>query len=373
MLIGIDCRALGQNIDGIGKYTIRLVETLVKIDKQNEYVLFFNNRKYSDKEYGFNFKATFVPYRHLTLRSIMQMGALVNGFNLDIFHSLFFLLPFGVKCKTIVTVPDLMALKVDNFFSGRPKALEIYAKYYHKIFVPWSIKRADTITAISDATKLDINETINIPAERIKTTLLGVDDIFYKRGKTQLEEVTKKYSLPDNYIIYTGNTKPYKNLPGLLKSYKIYKDNGGKYDLVIIAYKDRFRNNVEKMAFELGIRSDILILDCIDNEDLPKIMSKAKIFIFISLYEGFGLPPLEAMACGCPTVVSNIPSLNEVVGDAAIKKDPNDYKGIADSLLSLEKNDNIRKFYSQIAIEQAKKFSWEKYARETLQIYESLR
>jgi len=300
MKIGIDCRALSQFTDGIGKYTLRLIEQLGKIDKGNQYVLFFNNEHYGQKNYGQNFVSVIVPYRHLTLRSLFLMGALANKYNLDLFHSLFFIMPYGIRCKKMITVPDLMALKVRNFFSGRPWLIEMYARNYHKIFVPGSIKRADKIITISNATRDDVNQLLGMPKDNMTAIPLGVDDTFYRRDGGQIRELANKYILPEKYILYTGNTKPYKNILGLIKSYKIFKEKGGVCKLVMISYKDRFRESIDKLIVDLKLNKDVLFMDNIANDDLPIIMSRAQMFVFVSLYEGFGLPPLEAMACGWP-------------------------------------------------------------------------
>jgi glycosyltransferase involved in cell wall biosynthesis len=369
MRIGIDCRAVRSFTDGIGKYSLRLIEGLSAIDRENQYVLLVRRDYTGKRDWGKNFKTIEFGYNHLSMQTLFSMGRVVNRLNLDLFHSPFFLLPYGLHCRTVITVPDLMALRVRGFFSGRPWPLEKMAFLFHQLFVPTTIRRADAIAVISNATADEVRQVVGVRGKPIYAIHLGVDPGFKPQPAEMIQEARKKYNLPAEYFLYIGNCKPYKNLTSLLNGFFLYRQQRGSVSLVIASYRDRFRPIVDQQIRSLGIEKEIMIIDAVCNDDLPRILSGAIAFYFPSIAEGFGLPPLEAMACGCPTAVAAIPALLEVVGDAGLHFDPRHPAEISETMSSLSGNKVLRQQLSEKGIQRARQFTWESFSRKYLDLY----
>ena len=369
--IGIDGRGIYKTIDGIGRYSLNLTRSLASIDQTNQYII-FKNKEIREKIVDVpNFQEIEIDFRHLSMRSLIYLPLLIKKYNLDVFHSPFFIAPlWGVK-NLIVTVHDLMALTFPNFFGGRGYLQEKGAYWYHRIFVPLSIKKAKKIIAVSQSTKMDLINYLHIDSERISVIYEAVDDYFKKpHTADELGKFKKNKGLPANYFLYTGNMKPYKNINLMISALAILKNKGVlKHKLLMAGRKDRFFPIVYKEVKDKNLSDDVVFLDYVSDEELPLLIKCADIFIFPSLYEGFGLPALEAMSLGVPTIVSNTSSLPEVVSDGAIIIDSHDPQDLAQAVVSLLKDEDLRKNLSKRGIERSKVFSWRKAAEETLEVY----
>jgi glycosyltransferase involved in cell wall biosynthesis len=373
MRIGIDCRAIRNFTDGMGKYSKRLIEKLAEIDKENHYILFFRNDYQGSKAFGSNFTSVDIPYSHLSWQTMFLMARVIKRYQLDLYHAPFFLMPYGIDCKKIITVPDLMALKVSGFFSHRSFIGEQLAYCYHKMFVPGSIRRADSVMAISQATAKDIVKNIKKFRKKITVVHLGVDPQFKPVSKNVVDKVKRDYSITNSYFLYTGNTKPYKNIKGLLLGYHQYVKKGGQAQLKLISYRDRFRDELVARVKAMGLQGRVFFMDNVPNSDLPALMCGAIAFIFPSIYEGFGLPVVEAMACGCPVIASDIPSLKEIAGNASLQVSPYDPYALCKAMNEVENNTILRAEFVKKGFENSKRFSWEQYAQQTLDCYNTLR
>ncbi len=369
MRIGIDCRAVRNFEDGIGKYTRRLVENLAALDQEDQFVLFYRDDYDGPRTYPANFTIVNLPYPHLSLQSLYRMGSIVNKYTLDLYHAPFFILPYGLRCKSAITVPDLMALRVPGFFSERSKIGETMAYWYHRLFVPSSIRRADCVMAISKATADDIKATV--PGTTAIVVHLGVDDQFKPADGQTVTTAKAKHSLTQRYFLYTGNTKPYKNITGLLQGYSRYVQNGGQVLLRLVSYRDRFRESLMRQIRTLNLDGKVAILENIPNDELPALMTGASAFIFPSINEGFGLPVLEAMACGCPVIASDIPALAEIAGGAALLVPPMEPEALAVAMASLDTDARLSAELGQKGVQNAAKFTWKQYAVKTLNCYRS--
>jgi glycosyltransferase involved in cell wall biosynthesis len=369
--IGIDGRGIYKTIDGIGRYSLNLIRSLASIDQTNQYII-FKNKEIREKIVDVpNFQEIEIDFRHLSMRSLIYLPLLIKKYNLDVFHSPFFIAPlWGVK-NLIVTVHDLMALTFPGFFGGRGYLKQKVAYWYHRIFVPLSIKKAKKIIAVSQSTKMDLINYLHIDSERISVIYEAVDDYFKKpHTADELGKFKKNKGLPANYFLYTGNMKPYKNINLMISALAILKNKGVlKHKLLMAGRKDRFFPIVYKEVKDKNLSDDVVFLDYVSDEELPLLIKCADIFIFPSLYEGFGLPALEAMSLGVPTIVSNASSLPEVVSDGAIIIDSHDPQDLAQAVVSLLKDEDLRKNLSKRGIERSKVFSWRKAAEETLEVY----
>ena len=373
--IGIDGRGIYKTIDGIGRYSLNLIRSLASIDQTNQYII-FKNKEIKEKIIDApNFQEIEVDFRHLSMRSLFSLPFLIKKYNLDVFHAPFFIAPlWGVK-NLVVTVHDLMAITFPNFFGGRGYLQEKGAYWYHRIFVPLSIRRAKKIIAVSQNTKSDLINHLHIDPENISVIYEAVDDQFKKsHTSSEIERFKRDKRLPERYFLYAGNMKPYKNIHLIVSALGILKGKGMlkgmlKHKLVIAGRKDRFFPSIYNEVKDKNLLDDVIFLDYVSDEYLPILFKGADIFIFPSLYEGFGLPALEAMSLGVPTIVSNASSLPEVVSDGAIIVDSHDPQDLAQAILTLLKDEDLRKKLSQKGIERSQTFSWKKAAEETFDLY----
>jgi glycosyltransferase involved in cell wall biosynthesis len=372
--IGIDGRGIYKVIDGIGRYSINLIRSLASIDSANEYFIFKNNELEQEIVDAPNFHEVSVNFRHLSLRTPFYLPFLTKKYRLDIFHAPFFIGSlWGIK-NLILTVHDLMALTFPGFFGGRGYLKEKGAYWYHRVFVPLSIRKAKKIIAVSQSTKMDLMKILHIEPEKISVIHEAVDDSLKKNFTTaEIDRFKKDKRLPDRYVLYTGNMKPYKNIPLILSALEILKKkNMLKHKVVIAGRKDRFFPSLYEEVKDKHLLDDVIFMNYVKNDELPMLFKGADAFVFPSLSEGFGLPPLEAMSLGVPTIVSNISSLPEIAGNGAITIDPRNAENLAEAILRLMNDENFRRDVSRKGIERSQAFSWKKTAEETIDVYKSV-
>jgi len=369
--IAIDARS-AMMIDGIGRMTFELIRHLGIIDKENQYYLFFH-RDYPkiEKVLAPNFKKYIIPFKTgLIPLKIFWHEILIpyhcKKLNVDVFHQPNFISARKGSFKKIVTIHDL-STKI------YPEQKPFNARWYYNMYVSNTIRKADIIMAVSENTKKDIIKFYGINKNKIKVIYEGVMDYFRVISEKELlNSVRIKYALPDEFIFFVGTIEPRKNLVRLLKAFsEVIKDANKNIFLVIAGYKGWLTKPFFRMLNELSISKKVLLLGYVDEEDLPALYNLAKIFVFPSIYEGFGIPPLEAMACGTPVIASNASSIPEIVGDSAILVDPYDEKILANEIMNLLKDNDWQKELSEKGLKRAKLFSWEKMAREVLEIYKN--
>ncbi|MEK7377033.1 MAG: glycosyltransferase family 1 protein, partial [Candidatus Margulisiibacteriota bacterium] len=336
MRIAINARLLNCPDFGIRTYLKCLTDHLVKNDGQNEYVLL------SDKKQN-------KLWEHLYLAGIVNRG----GF--DVFHSPDHVLPLPrVKCKTVITVHDLSFVKHPELF-GAGKRI------YKRFIAPYSVKRADKVIAVSQNTKNDIVKLYKTDPAKITVVYNGAGNEFFKIGdKDVLDQARNKYGLTDNYILFVGTIEPRKNIINLIKA---FKKSAATRGLVIVGKKGWLSDPIIREIKDHNGADKILWIDNVETKDLPALYSMASLLVYPSLYEGFGLPILEAMACGVPVITSNISSMPEVAGDAAVLIDPNGIDEIAKAIKDVLGDEHLRQSLISKGYQQAKKFSWEKCAK----------
>lgn len=271
-----------------------------------------------------------------------------------------------LKVPYVITVHDLIRyfdLKGYGTFIHRPNLRDrFYLNLDYK-----GITKAMRIIAASQATKNDLMHYLGIPDERISVVYLGVDHGLFKPVSRRI------YNNP--YVLFVGSEYPRKNLAGLLKAFGRLKDDPRFRDLKLVkvgkagGQEADFRRQTMEVIDALGLASEVIFAEFVPTVDLPAYYSGAEVLVLPSLYEGFGFPPLEAMACGCPVVTSNTSSLPEVVGDAGIMVDPYDTDSLAKAMGQVLTNDELRGNMVKKGLEQAKKFSWERVAEQTQEVY----
>lgn len=367
MKIGWNVTLLKNNLSGVGNYIEKVIKKINCMNTRNNLVLFGTDNNYNYKK--LNFKDEIILSNKIIsdskiLRIIWEQIILPlksKKQQIDILHCPAHVIPLFSSQITVVTVHDLA-------FKLFPKTFRWQNRIYLNLIVPLSIKRADMIIAVSKNTKEDIVKEYGINPDKIKVIYNGVNDKYKPiKNKKTTNKLKEKYKLPKNYILYLGTLEPRKNIKRLIKAFD--KLNHNDLKLVIAGGKGWLYDDIFKLVKTLNLENKIIFTGYIDEEDIVPLYSSATIFIYPSLYEGFGLPPLEAMACGTPVITSNISSLPEVVGDAAITVDPYDINDIASSIRQILNNKILQEDLRKKGLQQAQKFSWEKTAEETLKLY----
>lgn len=387
MKIGIDISQIVYEGTGVATYTKSLVEGFARVDKDNQYVLFGSSLRNSKalKEFAntldkkiFKKKFYFLPPKLLEL--------LWNGIHLvpietfigevDVFHSSDWLEPPTKIAKKITTIHDLTVFKYPETFQVRG-GHDIVANQKRKLFF---VKHySDLIIAVSETTKQDAMEILKIPEKKIRVIYEAADPLFSQREAGEVLEIRKKYRIEGDYLFCAGTREPRKNLDRVMMAFaEIARANP---DLqLVIAGKYGWGNDSSKFkAMPTGrqvqsskLETKVKILGFVEKEDLARLYSGATAFVYPSLYEGFGLPILEAMSCKCPVITSNLSSMKEIAGEAALLVDPENIEGLAGAISKVCRNKKFRESMISQGIKRAAEFSWDKTALQTLEAYHSL-
>jgi len=393
MKIGFDITALSMPKTGIGQYQFNLLNSLFKIDRENQYNLYaFNlrdNSKYSRLDFDIPFgnvrmHAYKIPQRLITAWWLMsRWPRLENITEKCDLYQISEICQQPTSAKTVAFIHDITTILYPQYHLIKNKIL------YHYRFK--GIKKyANAVLTNSENTKRDIIERIGIPSERIFVTQFGVHERFRPIGKSAitdsdpqsvtgkneriaLQMVLKKFGIEEPYICYLGTIEPRKNLINLLQAfYELKNQEKIPHKLVLIGKDGWFYEDIYQKIAELNLVGDVVRTGFVSDEDVPYLLNSAQVFVYPSFYEGFGLPVLEAMACGVPVVTSFGSSLPEVGGDAVKYVNPMSYSDIGAKILEFLQSSDERKRFSQMGIERARHFTWEKCAKETLKIYESI-
>ncbi len=362
MKIGIDISQIAYPGTGVASYTGNLVKGLQSLDQKNEYRLL--GYSFRGQKYFRDYKTKIFPLPQTAMELLWnQWHALpVETFlgPLDVFHSSDWIQPPS-KAKKVTTVHDLIVYKYPQW--SHPKIVET-----QKRRMEWVKKEVDLIMADSEATKNDLTEILKIDPTKIRVIYLAAGNEFRIKKNGEIRGIREKYHFDRDYILMVGAREPRKNLSRAIEAFS--KLETSDTDLVIAGKYGWGENEMNNEQLKM---KNIKTLGYVPQEDLPALYSGAKMFVYPSLYEGFGVPVLEAMGCGTPVITSNLSSLPEVGGTAAVYVDPNNPEDIAakmDTVLRLktaERNSLIKK-----SLTQAGKFSWEKTVRETVRVYEEL-
>ncbi|MFA5155707.1 MAG: glycosyltransferase family 1 protein [Patescibacteria group bacterium] len=394
MKIGVDIRVLmDQYYSGVSEYTANLLAAILRRDQENEYRLFYNSFHNLDERFRpwQNERAKVIGthwpnkiFNYLLQKSLAwpKLDRLLGG--VDLFWSPHFNFsrfssgPAGPK--TILTVHDLSFLRYPEFFSGRKNL------WHRALGVSGILRQTDRIVAVSENTKNDIRELAGVPDDKVKVIYSGNNLAKREVGAEEAREFLVKHKLigaqalkpePGRFILYLGNIEPRKNIAGLIQAFNILRGkerHPGSSDLrLILAGADGWKNRRIYAAWRNSpYRDDIRFLGYISKKEKEILYSLASVFAYPSYYEGFGFPPLEAMTYGLPVVCSNVSSLPEVVGEAAITINPDQPAEIAEALGLILSDEALRQHLIVAGYERAKRFSWERAADQYLEIFRNL-
>ncbi len=381
MTVGIDIRVLARGTrTGVEEYTINLLENMLPLDSSVKYKLFYNGYKKVKLDYNWlklpnvELVEFGMPNRLLDFSSrffnFPQIDKLLG--KVDVFFSPhIFLSSVSKECSAVITFHDLS-------FERHPEFYSISKNYWHFSMNPKSqAQGAKKIIAVSQSTKSDLIELYNVDPGKIRVVYSGVS-----RGSklsawnSKFDIVKRRYGLPDRYILYLGTLEPRKNIVGLVKAFEKLKANhklqGENCKLVIAGSKGWLYQDVFESVERSPVKNDIIFTGFVRDEDKSILYSLADLFVYPSFYEGFGFPPLEAMANGTAVITSNLSSLPEAVGDAAIMINPYNLDELLRAIEAVLFNDDLRNHLIERGYEHIKKFSWQKCARETLEILKSV-
>ena len=368
MRIAIDIRSVGPGMDGVGYYTANLVREMVQAEPNHEYLLLTTRpTDIVPAQYRARVRQLLVPIRlGQTMDEQLHFPEIMRQHAIDVFHGPGFIVPVTKACKTVVTVHDLIYMIHSEFYEAGFRA-------HMNQWVSASVKTADCVIAVSECTKRDLVARLGVPEQKITVTHEAAGPEFRPLGNMASREVCQKYGIPGEFILAVGLAQPRKNVASLVRAFKTLRDQGFRaYQLVLAGGYSPRECDIPALVRELGMSQDVLIPGYVPRDDLPLLYSAATLFVFPSLYEGFGLPPLEAMACGTAVVCSNTSSLPEVVGEAAVLVDPTDTAAITNALQRCLEDEALRAQLREEGLARASQFTWRRTAEQTLAAYDRL-
>ncbi len=378
MKIGINALFFQSRATGSAQYMIHLIDALAHIDQQNEYILLGPKPVQQTGQHSFPYQVHPVPgfaARNENIEKVIweQLTAphAARNAEVDLFHIPYFAPPLFPRIPTIVTIHDVIPLRLPAYQLGSK------VKAYMSL-VSRAAHRATMIITVSQHAKQDMIDALKIPPERIRVIYEAAGDQYHPITDPEtLAAARARYGIGKRYIFYLGGLDQRKNVSQLIHAFApLYAQIGDPdLQLVISGNSDKQQGPLfpdpRPIAADLGM-SEQIIYRFIEDEDKPAIYSGASLFVFPSLYEGFGLPPLEAMGCGAPVVCSNRTSLPEVVGDAAISIDPQDTQALVEAMRQILTDNTLQANLRAQSVHQAAQFSWSKTAQETLAVYQEV-
>lgn len=359
---------------GVEYYVLNLAENLILIDKDNEYIFFicFSIGSKMDSKPFLESRNSKKKIIRLPINSLLCLSWAYLSMppidwiigEVDIFHSSYSIAPPLKKGNLIYTVHDLVNLKYPELHTI--KSAPVYLRR-----LSLSVQEAKRIIAVSENTKNDLMEFTKVPEEKIRVIPEAPRKEFRRIEDAELiKKIKEKYNLNQKYILSVCTLEPRKNLKNLIRSFSQLKDDmKEEYSLVIVGKKGWLYNEIFEEIKNLKLHDRVKIIGYVPENHVPILMNGAEVFVYPSIYEGFGLPPLEAMACGTPVISSNSSSLPEVIGDAGILFDPYDTDELTEKLSCLLSSESLKKEMSIRGEQRARMFSWEKTAKETLKVY----
>ena len=369
MRIGIDCRMYSDAFTGIGKYVYELVEWLQDHDRDNDYVLFFNEPQFSRFEArNPRFRKVLADARHYGLKEQLLLPGILAREKCDLVHFTHFNAPLLWRGPCVVTVHDLTL----SFYPGK-KMTAWWQRLAYRLTLSSVVGRAREVIAVSGHTRKDLLDVLGIPSDRVRVIHNGIDPRPFRAARDDASaraEVLKKYRLEPGYLLYAGVWRSHKNLARLVRALDVLRKRGKPARLVLAGKEDPTYHEARDLVKRLDLGGLVRTLGFVDGADLPALYAGAGAFAFPSLYEGFGLPVLEAMAAGVPVACSKTSSLPEVAGaDGARFFDPFREESIADALRDVLEDSRLRERLVKAGTARVQDFSWTAMGEKTLAAY----
>lgn len=390
MRIGIDARFYGPVGKGLGRYTQEVVDNILRLAGTEtngpfEYVIFLSPENFDEFIVrGQRVKKVRLNCRWYSWREQVFMPFYLWREKLDLMHFPHFNVPLLAPAPFVVTIHDLILTHFPTLRATTRSALVYRLKdLAYRLVIRTALRRAEKVITVSEFTKQDIIARFRIAPEKIAVTLEGVTNL--ARGSDTLfvskldrKETLDRYHIPDKFLLYVGNAYPHKNLDALLEAFKVLSDRRPGLRLVLVGKIDHFYQRIQAKARALGLwrpddsSSAVIFPGYVPDEQLEVLYASARLYIFPSLYEGFGLPPLEAMAQSCPVVSSDRASMPEILGEAASYFNPEKPQEMIAAMEAVLDNPDKQETMKMLGRERAKRYSWLECARQTWQIYKSV-
>jgi glycosyltransferase involved in cell wall biosynthesis len=362
--IGIDARKLHDF--GIGTYIRNLLRHLARIDGQTEFVILCRPE---DREMlatvGENFRPVPETSGNYSIAEQIKIPWALRREGVTLFHAPHYVLPPLVRCRSVVTIHDCIHLMFPQYLPNRA------GLFYAKWSITQAARRATRVMTVSESSKRDILRFVDTQPEKIDVIYNAYDERFaIEPREDDVVRVRERFQLHDEFVLYAGNVKPHKNLERLIQAFDLVRKRGLDHlKLVLIGDEISKYTALRRAVHQHQLHKYVRFLGYLPEETLAVMYRLAGVFVFPSLYEGFGLPPLEAMASGTPVVTSNVSSLPEVAGDAAVLVDPYDPEAIADGIYRVLTDERLRRVLIHKGIARAGQFSWEQSVRRIRAIY----
>ena len=368
--IAIDAHTVGTKLGGNESYAVNLIEGLAQIDNVNQYTIYITTNeareRFGNRWPNFKVRST-LPHTPL-IRIPLTLSAELRKNPVDVLHVQFTAPPF-CPCPVVVSIHDLS-------FEHLPETFKRRSRTQLRLTVRHSARRAARILSLSEHTRQDIIETYGVPPQRVTAIPLAAPDHFGPvTDYRELQRVRHNYGIDGDYILSVGSIQPRKNLARLVRAYASLRESGSADKLpklVLVGKRAWLYDETLRVLDETKIKDAVVLTGYVPESDLTALYSGALCFVYPSYFEGFGLPPLEAMKCGAAVIVGNRTSLPEVVGDAALTVDPFDVDAIAGAIRKLVNDESLRRELSVKGLQRANEFNWRETARKTLAVYKEV-
>lgn len=368
--IGIDARMYGKQVSGIGTYIKNITEQIFELDKTNDYYIFLLPQNYDnyqpphDKIHKIKVNLPWYSYQEQT-----TFLKTLNNCKLDLMHFPHFNAPIFYNRPRIHTIHDITPL----FFPGH-KQKSWWRRYAYLKTIKTSLKKSAKIITISQSTKADLIKYFQVPDEKIAVHYLGIEKAFKKIDNyAKIKELKTLFGITKPYLFFISAWRNHKNFEGLIQAFEILKKQENlDYQLVLGGQEDHHHPKIREAISNSPVKEDIITPGFVRDDDLVTLYNGADLYVNPSLYEGFGFTGLEAMACGVPVVSSNLSSLPEALGEAAVYFDPRQPEEIARAIMTVLKDQSLQEKLITKGFEQIKKYSWGKCAQETLDTYRQI-
>jgi glycosyltransferase involved in cell wall biosynthesis len=360
--IGIDARKLGEF--GIGTSVRNLVRALARLDDENHYVLFVGRQTLDGLPENFHAVAERSPV--YSVRELVALSWRLFRLRLDLYHATHYVLPAVLPCPTVVTIHDIIHLLYPEFLPGR------LAFLYAQRMIRRALTRGTRVIAVSQNTKTDLMDYFDVDGRKIRVIYNGVEEVYRQRlPAAELERWLRQLELRQPYLLFVGNPKPHKNLENMVRAYaRAQARQPFPAALVCVGSRDEGQDfKLRLLAEQLGVGDRLQLVGHIAAEALPAVYQGASLFLYPTLYEGFGLPVVEAMAAGVPVVTSNNSALREIAEGYAHLVDPLDVEALGDAILRCVTDAEYRESLARLGTRRAADFRWDRTAEKTREVY----
>lgn len=350
---------------GIGTYVRRLLKGYATMSNGPECTVFVGPGTIPEAEFPPTWQFNAVPYASYGLGEFLRFGSDIRRSGRSLFHTPHYTTPLAPGLPTVVTVHDLIHLRFPQYFGP-------HQRVYARLMVGHACRTARSVLTDSEATKRDLVEMIRVPESKIRVIPLGVDEDFAPASETAIEDVRSRHALPERYAIFVGNPKPHKGIDVLMEAMRDICIISKDLSLVVAGGSDVDSWAIQSMANRVGIANRVIHLRGLPMGDLPVVISGARMLVMPSRWEGFGLPVLEAMACGTPVVCTTAGSLPEVAGNAAVQVKPDDPGVLAEAMAHVDNDEPARTVLRRDGLARCRQFTWDRTVNHTIDAYQAV-